>query len=260
MTKKKAEVAKKEETAVSTDVQEFDMSHEVAIDPSDIIVPKVLLMQPTSTFVSEEKAKLGELRGSLEGELLAGKDESMELIIFHSTKTWTVFDCSTNNPKFKEIFPFTPKNSDLPQEEVVDGVAIRRDRTLNYYALRPEDIKEGMYFPYLLSCRRTSYTAGRKIESVRGKFQAFKKPLYIKTMKISANFTENDKGKFYVLDAVVGRDTTEEERKAVQKWLDVVRSTDLKVDNSDLETPDDSTVDASASGDTTTQPPKGGDF
>jgi hypothetical protein len=92
-----------------------------------------------------------------------------------------------------------------------------------------------MFLPYLVSFRRTSYQAGKKLVTAKEKFKMFKRPLASKTFLLSAKKTENDMGSFYVYDIEQGRDTTSAELDAVMPWFDMIQSTDVRVDDSDLE-------------------------
>jgi len=207
-----------------------------AINPKNLIVPKILLMQPPSQFVQEEKARLGEMRDSMNCVKLGTKEEPLEILPFFVTETWVIYEQIGDKLKFKKQVPQTPENVDWDWTGVEDGVNIRRDHAINYFCLLPIEIEnEDVYFPYLISFRRTSHMAGKKLETARAKYGAFGLPVYHKTYNLSSLAKENDHGKFYVYDVVENRKTTDKEKQAIKRWENIIRTTNVEVDHSDLE-------------------------
>jgi len=245
MTKKKddvavvaGELAVKTEAALAhpADVPEAWGSENV--DAADIIVPKILLMQGLSKLVAADEAKQGEFRDSLTGALLGGKDKPLEFIPFHSTKTWVVFEQAVGGKaEYKETVPMTAHNKDWATEEQSSGGTVRRDRCLNYYVLLLDDIKSGTYMPYMLSFRRTSYTAGRKLATIFAKLKMFKEPPASRVFTLSSRLEKNDLGQFYVADVGEKRRSSSEEMDAALNWYRVVRTASVVVDDSDLKAP-----------------------
>lgn len=204
-------------------------------DPRDLVVPKILCMQGLSTLVSEGKAVMGEIRDSMNGKKLGDSKEALEIIPFHVNKTWVIFEEINGKLQYKEQVPQTAENFNWPWEDMVNGVKVRRDQSINYFVLLPWEIKEEIYFPYMISFRRTSYLAGKKLETARVKYGAFSKPVFVKTFNLHAVRKENELGKFYIFDITENRKTTDEEIKAVERWKSVIESTNIRVDDSDLE-------------------------
>lgn len=212
----------------------------------DIIIPKILTMQPVSKLVHDEKAKVGELRGSLEANLLGNKDKGAEFIPFHRFKTRVTFKKEKGKQKFLGQIPWTPEHEGTPRLEIIDGVEHEHYETYNVYCLLPDDIKAGMPFPYLISFRSTGYQAGKALETARTKLQMAKKPFAAKVFTLGVNKTENDKGTFYVPTISMGRDTTEEELKAITSWHDMLsKAASVAVDDSDLVGDDSAAADTS---------------
>jgi hypothetical protein len=211
-----------------------DLMDDAPIDTSDLVIPKILLMQGMSKLVQEEKARLGEMRDSLDNSLLGSKDTPLEFIPFQVFKSWLIFHVDGNKIEYQGQEPMTAANASWPLEEIVDGKVIRRDKALNFFCVLPSEVEEGLFFPKILSFRRTSYQAGKKLETWRAKLKAFNKPLAAKTFKLISNKTENDLGVFYTFDIEAGRDTTEAELKAASQWRSVVAAKPVKIDDSDL--------------------------
>lgn len=224
-----------------------DMMDTTPIDSKDFLIAKLLLMQGLSTWVQEEKARAGEIRGSLDCNKVAEKEGSLEIIPFQVYKTWVTVAKAGN--EFISQQPLTPANYSKPREEVIDGKECLNFETLNYYCVLPEEIKKGMFMPYVVSFRSTSYTAGKTLETHRALLQEFGKPLPFKTFNLGSAARENDKGKFYVYTITESRDTTDSELEAVKHWFNIVKQGGAKVDESDVE---EKTVNATAK--TTTTP------
>lgn len=208
---------------------------EAPVAAQDILMPTMLLMQPVSKMVQDEKAKGGEFRDSLESKLLAEKGKTVEVIPFGFHKTWVRFARKDGAQVFEGIEPYTPANATRQREETVDGIDYENYETINYYVLIPDEIKSGIYLPYLIRFRSTGYMAGKRLETFRAKMAEFKQPLCFSTFHIGSEQAENaQKQKYWKPTVTRGRDTTDAELQAVKKWNDLVKAGRVKVDDSDL--------------------------
>jgi hypothetical protein len=221
-------------------------------DVRDILLPKVLAMQGLSKKVAAELARQGEMRDSIENKLLGDRNNPFEIIPFYITKSWILFHEVDGKMEYKGQVPFGPENANWEWEIVVDKVKHRRDQSLNVYCLDPREIEEGMFLPYLISFRRTSYKGGKKLITAKEKMRMANRALATKTFKVSTVQETNEKGIYYVFDVAMGRDTTQKEIEAVLPWAELVRTSQVKVDDSDLHeetgTTGSAPVDANFSG------------
>lgn len=220
------------------------MMDDAPVAASDLVMPVLLLMQPTSKLVGDEKAKAGQFVGSLEKNLVAEKGAPIELIPFGVHKTWVIFKKEKEKQIFDRIEPVTDKNASRPREETIDGTTYQNFETLNYFAVLTSDIAKGFYLPYLIRFRSTGYKTGKTMETFRAKLQQFGKPHCASTFLLSAEYTENLRGKFYVPQLAWGRDTSPEELAAIKPWLETVKAGKAKVDDSDLRTEEAPHADA----------------
>lgn len=164
----KTETAKERSAALveATTLESWGVTE---VSSRDIIIPRILLMQPMSDKVTAGEAAFGEFRESLNNEKIGDFNQGFEFIPFHMEKVFVEYDVTDEtDKKFIRTVPITPQNEDLPyddQGEDRDGkkCPISRDRVMNFYVLRPEDIEAGGALPYILSARRTSMTAGKKL-------------------------------------------------------------------------------------------------
>jgi len=248
MTAKKAaatkEVVKKEENTDAALAGQFGgMMDDQDVSGNDVLLAAILLCQPTSDLVLEEKARIGNLVGSLEGNILGDVDNPVEIIPFKFFKTWTEFKLVDDGKggkkqEFHNIVPVTLANAELPREEMVADLHIHRFETINYYCALATEVAKGDFMPYVVSFRSTSYRAGKQLETIRGKLKGYNIPLCFRTFKLGAKKTENDKGKFCIFTIEESRKTTEEELAAIKPWFDTVEKAQVRVDTSHMEKPE----------------------
>jgi hypothetical protein len=208
------------------------------ISSQDIIIPKILLMQPMSDLVTDGIAKIGEFRDSLNKDVVLGSDkEAVEFIVFGTFKNYLEF-------KDDEYLRTVQGDmGDLPQEEILeDGAAMKRTRVQNAYVLLTRDIKNGEPFPYVISFKSTGYTAGKTLMTYIKKLQLFKKPSAAKVFALTCTKETNEKGTFFVPQISTLRDSTTEEMSQSYEWYKLLAKSKVRVDDSDVNK--DSTGDA----------------
>lgn len=200
------------------------------VTSEQIIIPKIMLMQPMSELVTEGIARIGEFRSSLEKDRVLGSDKSpVELIVFGSFNTWQVFI----DGEYATTVPITVENVHAAREEVgPNGEKITRARVLNFYCLLPSDIKSGEAFPFVLSCKGTSEKAGRTLSTHFMKLKMFNKPTAAWVFGVKSVKETNDKGTFFVMDIEKLRDSTSEELTQAYQWYKVLQTAAVKVDDS----------------------------
>lgn len=201
-------------------------------DSRDILIPKILLMQGLSQAVADEKASMGDMVDSLSLEVLGsgrGDGKPVRFVPLFLFKTWVVQEkLGGNKFDFKEIVPFGPDNQDWEWETDTE----RRDLTLNFYVLLEKDLDNPAALPYVVSFRRTSMQAGKKLSTHFSKCQLAGKPPAASVFELSAKKRENDQGTFFVYDVVQAGDNSKLD--TAYKWYLTVRE-GAKVDNRDLE-------------------------
>lgn len=228
------EIAIKESTAMTYSDYGSEYTGEAEVEAKDLIIPKFLLMQGLSKSVSDGKAVLGEIRDSLENKLLGGKDKSFEFIPLHHNKTWIIFTEEKGKLEYTAQVPYTAENADWEWNTTIDGKKVRRDQAINIYAIIPSEIKDGIFMPYLISYRRTSYNAGKQMLTKLQQMKIIERPWFTKTFKLGSKQEKNDQGAYYVYTCEMGRDTKSEEIEAIKPWLKMLKSQTVKVDDSDL--------------------------
>lgn len=214
--------------AESTELEALTKDNSLAsgLDASDIMVPKILLMQAISGLVEDEKAKSGDFVHSLDEVVIGSKDkEPIEFITLGMFKTIQTFE----DDKYIKTEPVTANNVNLPYEEVVNGVKVNRTKTMNYYVLRPVDIENMSVFPLVITFKRTSLKGGKKLATKLLMLEEFGAAPYAKTFNLMAKQEEGDKGKYYVMDIADGRKCNETEIAQAKKWADRLKTMNVQV-------------------------------
>lgn len=212
-----------------------ELMDEIAVDTGHLKVSKILMMQGLSDLVAEDRATPGELRGSLEANLMAKKGEHLELVLFGVKRSWLVSKHDGNRYVFEERLPYNATNADLEWDVETSEGKFKNQECLSYYALPVDEINsEDGCIPYLLEMKSTSFKNAKKIETFRAKLAEFKKPLAFKTVKVWSKSEKNDHGTYYILDAELGRNTTEKELSTAIHWNKMLKERDVHIDDTDL--------------------------
>ena len=253
----------KQETMLPIEASADDLAYIMAdFDPSDILIPRILLAQSMSKSVKNVGARPGDLLNSVELSKLGDESVPVEFIPITKFKTWTRFFCPRGAKKFEfqDILPMDMGNlskADLGKqmgemrgvEMLEGGDKMRWDATLNFYVILTAEFKAGRFIPYMLSCRMTSYYAGKQIVGHFTDLARMKKMPFAKTLVLKSKPSQNKAGDEFSVFSVssAGRPTTQDEYTEAKLWFDRIRTSSLKVDNSDLEK--DTTVDPSTEDD-----------
>jgi hypothetical protein len=211
---------------------------------TDLIIPKLLLMQGMSDAVTEGKAGVGEWRDSVNHNKFGSITESFEVVPFHVTKHFDI-EVENDDGKFEWVRtepiienPSLPGyNDQLPWTDKEDGKNIKRIRRLNFYVLIPKEVEEGTSIPYVVSFKSTALKEGQKmlnqmyVRNLRAKLT----PASYK-FKLSVTKQENDKGKWFVPVVELGGLSNSDEIAEAHSWFKTVtaKGSTVKVDESDV--------------------------
>lgn len=230
--------------------------------PSDIIIPKVLLMQGLSDFVAKRQANLGDIVRSTTGEKLGNPEKPVEFIPLSFPQSYWVIEQKINGKfKYKTTVPRDAKNSgdewtfwsDQNGNEVskstLNAIESRRVQRLACYALLPSDIEAELaekkkaengempdlskaLTPVLLSFRSLSFKAGKEVVTFFTQAASFKTQAWRYVLKLTCHHEQNDKGQFYLLGVDRNKPPVvkEELLPVVEYWVNVVNSQNLVVD------------------------------
>lgn len=246
------EVQVKQEQALSAEVADLSNWGAPEVLGQDILISKILIMQPSSEMVADGKANLGEFRDSVVGTKLGDQVTPIEVIPFHLQKYWDIHTEEGGQYQWTRSEPLIENpvakgyNDNLPWQDVENGKPIKRVRRMNFFVLLPSEVVNGQSLPYVLSFRSTSYTEGKKIYSqmyMRNKRANLQPAGY--TFKISSVKQKNEKGQSWFVPTVeLGRRATSAEITDAYHWYKTVSSSSgIKVDDSDVAEKDTTSSD-----------------
>jgi hypothetical protein len=229
--------AQKQEVVVAPTMDDWGNGPELS--SNDIIIPKILAMQGLSQLVTARKAQIGEFRNSLTGELLGSVDKPVSIVPFYLQKLWVEYVPNEKGKmKFAGITPVTMSNENLAWEDKNSQgiVTRRRDYTLQFFCLLESDLAKDVVQPYVLSFKRTSLKAGKKLATqmyVTNK-QSKMAPAG-KIISLEGVLDSNDDGTFVVFDISALLPTPAKYQQKALEMFKLVQSGAAKVDTSDLE-------------------------
>lgn len=238
----KNEVVKKESGQVAmSDAFKLtpDMPKQI-IDGSDIIIPRLLVMQGLSTFVTEGKAKFGEIVDSLTLEALGGLGKETNFVPLIQFKTVGYYEKQgTANPKFirRENWD-AAKHANLEWEFVENGKTIQANQELNFYVMLERDLEQPGTFPYLLVFRRAGYRNGKKLMNHFMQTQARGFAPIGGIFALTSTKQVNDDGQVYsVFDLRPVGNTPGEYAPLLMEWVKTLSKGQHKVDATDEDAP-----------------------
>lgn len=223
----KKEIATKETTALSTEVDAL-LGGMPDIDPNDLMIPRLLLLQPTSQL----EGNAGEIIDRNVGGKVGGNGEKLNFIPLTFFKTWEHFKKAQGDGQRtwtgREMWG--PDNAHLPWNEKVDGIEISHDQTLNFYVMLERDLSNPMAMPYMVKFTRTGYQSGKKLLTAFQMARSAKFEPWSFVFALDSHLEKDDKRKYYELDVTQVLDTTTKQQKRVsgealenaRKWAKII--------------------------------------
>lgn len=202
------------------------------IETQDMMIPRIYLMQALSDFVDQEKAKAGDLVNSLDEEVIGSREETpFEFIVLGHFKTYLRYKMIEGKWEFDATEEWRPQHEALCNiyEEEVNGMMFCHNRVLNFYVLSVNEVEENDAIPIVLSCKRTSAKAAKKLNTLLKKQEMLGNCCYAKTFLLTSKKEEGDKGAYYVLDVKKGRMTNEHEINTAAKWFATLKNSKFKI-------------------------------
>lgn len=223
------------------------------VDRSDILMPMILLMQGQSELVGDEKAAVGDIVKSTSKKVIGNKNKPINFVPLLTFKVWRNFEKVGDKFEYRGQEPYFEKDKDLPWTYEKDGKTFRRDKSINVYVLLVEDVLseaeaakklaetgempdfDAMCLPAMIGFTRTGFQTGRTLSTHFAMADNFQVPPWMATFKLTTHMEKNDKGQFYVFDVekVPGK-TDPTVIEAANKWYEILRAGQLKVDESGL--------------------------
>lgn len=211
----------------------------------DLVLPKVLVVQPTSKMIQKYEAVPGELRSTLDGKRLAKKGEKLTFVPFKLFDTWIHSRWAGGRWEFDSITPRKTGDTYEYEEKDTSGTpTAKHERAINAYVLLPSEIDSGGALPYCITFKGAkTFQEGRKFVTLCKQLKMMNLPPASRTFSVRTEMTTNDKGTFATLVVEQGDKTTDAQMGAAYTWYQEVQAKgdSVKVDQSDLEGTDETT-------------------
>lgn len=157
----KAMAVEKEETTAVAQAQPTSLTERRAAETanqnevvaSDVLIPRLLLMQGTSPLVTSRKARIGEMVRSTTSEVVGDPEKPLDIVPLKMQNSWIMFQRvpGENQPQFRgqehrgairdSGGNITGTNEDLPWEyKGPQGEEMFRRKAITLYALVPSDV------------------------------------------------------------------------------------------------------------------------
>jgi hypothetical protein len=219
------------------------------VDTKDIIIPKILLMHPTSDLVKKGTRNQGEIIKSTSGDVVAKRGETFDVLVFEKWKEWRIMKKNPQSNRFEyvRLEPWTSENDNNPWEYTEGADTFRRDKTINFYGIIAKEAEAGNAFPIKLSFVRTGFKTGMKIADAYARALMEKQPPTRQVFKIGSELVTGKEETFFAFTAEAGAATTDEQKAAALKWRQVVQlakknNTIVDHEVDDVETTSNTTV------------------
>lgn len=215
------------------------------LSSSDLVIPRINLMQATSEQVKKRKAQFGDIVDSSSEAVIGSAEKPIEIIPFSVTKVWNVFkgtrDTKPIDREFLRTETVTAANDNLPFEGTEDGFSIVREKVYNVFCILTEDL---MGLPYILSLRRTSSKVAKAIiTQMYFRNTQAKLPPYASVVELGAKEESGDNGSYMVFTAKMKRLANQDEKDVCENWLNQISA--MKVEPDVEEAPKEKPVQAS---------------
>ena len=247
-------LTKKETTAVALPPELDGAWGEETYDNSDILIPRLLLMQGQSDFVASGKAKVGDIVKSTTGQVYGDATSPVSVIPLSMWKDLTV---EKHNGKKWEYAYMEKTLKDSEREWTNKEGTWRRNTNLNFFVILAKDAGreqealaamekgetpdvDAFVMPCHLKFTRTSYNTGKKLATHFAIMQQFKKPAAMKMFNLGAKRMDSDEGPYQVYTLEEGDKTPVEFMYTAKKWYDILAKSknDVKVHDASVAEPE----------------------
>ena len=233
---------KVEAPAVIPPPQPQQYAEEILSD--SIQIPRLLLMQGLSDFVTAQEAKIGELVRTSDRRKFS---VPCPIIPITFNNLWAISERHGNKYKWTHNEPLTAANQKLLWEWTEGKQEFKRTKCMNLFCISPDELKTELEerkkmekgeaadpskcaLPMLISFRATSYPAGAAIMTLFQKAKRFNAFGYQMTVVLRVRQETNDDGTFHVLEALEAGTTPKELIPLCKEWYDTLTTKKVQVD------------------------------
>lgn len=194
---------------------------------TDLVIAKIFHQQALSKFASDGAAAPGDWCDSLTGEILAKRDQELQLIIFSSFKKLLISKLEGSAYKWSSTEDVTPANALLPWEEVLsNGDQIRRQLQYNYFGLLVNKLDE---MPYVLSFQSSKIKAAKKLNTMFAKLSRLNLPSAAYIFNFKSVKETGEKGSWYGVEVSQGEKTNTAQQEVAFEWYQKLKTARVTV-------------------------------
>jgi len=221
------------ELAVSGDSMDVNAWGQSEFTAKDLIIPKIMMMQPTSSMVIDGKAVFGQFVNSLTGEVMGSFNEPLNIIPILLNKLFIVKRRVANKGtiddfEFVRYENVTVHNENLPWDSLENGKEIQRRLIRNFYVL----VEGHGDMPYMLSLKSTSSKSAQVLATQMYTLNALAKlPPCGTVMSFGATKEKNDNGSYVVAEFKPVKRTDKDICDKAFNWFQAIKNGVIKVDN-----------------------------
>jgi hypothetical protein len=140
-------VAPVQEAALPVSAEAIEAASKQEVVASDVLIPRLLLMQGISPLVMGRKAQIGDLIRSTTSEKLGDPEHSVGLVPIRMVNAWIMYETAKSanqqQPAFRGMVERNASNEQLPWEYTgPEGQEMFRRKAIALYALVPSDVAQ----------------------------------------------------------------------------------------------------------------------
>lgn len=213
----------------------------MTLTKNDLIIPRLQLVQAMSDLFRQKKAMPGDIIESLNGTKVASEGKPLEVIpifVFKKYKVSKMVENSKTKQVEKEFLETVAiqdnptilgYNDDLSYQDTRDiegkTVPILNERTYDLYFTLP---KVGRDIAYVMSFSSSNMKSAKKILLQMALNQEAGKTPAAYCFNLDIITQSNEKSTWYVTEAKIGREATEDEQGQAFKWYKRLQAGEAK--------------------------------
>lgn len=229
---KNNEIVKKEEFAVSTDVN-TDWGVAENSDNSDIVLGRINLVQGLglgAELIADDSltCKAGQYWDMQAREFLGSNDKPLDVIMFYSQKYWTIFNVVGDKLEYVENVPFTLENAAWRFDAVdATGAPIKRNLCYRFFCLKADDVNG---LPYVMVMTKSNTKTAKLLITDFKKLQQLRHlPSAGVVVRLSSELVKNADGSWFASRYKILGDSTPEQIAAARLWYEQVTAVNSNV-------------------------------
>lgn len=210
------------QTTELTTAQDLSAWGQADVSASDLVLPKILLMQGLSELVAQGNAKMGDIINSLTSEVIGGEKSPIKILPFFCRKSWLIEKWTGSKYEYDKVIPDIGER--LPYEEEIGGTRYKNSHQYEFFVLTSDKS-----IPHVMTFRGKSHKAGKQlftqmyvVNKSLGKVPA---AFWI---DLGCNRDKNDKGTFMVWTFKPSNPSSDADLKDCLNWIPIVSTVEVK--------------------------------